>query len=427
MYGRWTLASVLWLSGLRPACAQTLDVIPGQVMVDEAAVIRASGLQPNERVLIRAELVDGEGHKWASEAEFLADAQGTVDVSKQAPVKGSYNKVSSLGLIWAMKPAEKHVESYAAPPELGVQTTHFQLVRNGQPAASAQLEQRRIGEGMRQIKLEGQLHGMLFLPGGNGRHPGALVLGGSEGGEPRQKAAWLASHGYAALALGYFRDEGLPSELAGIPLEYFGMALAWMRQRPEILPDRIAVVGTSRGGELALQLGSMYENFAAVVAYVPANVRYPACCGDTRVPYAWTWKGQPLAFVPPRSLQHPDATVVMSAAIAVEQTRGPILLIAGQDDRVWDSPQMTEAVVARLKQSHFPYPVEQLSYAHAGHRAGRPEIVPTWHGALRHPVSGKMVELGGSPNGDAESSIDGIEKVLTFLRVSLPTETIPSQ
>jgi hypothetical protein len=47
-----------------------------------------------------------------------------------------------------------------------------------------------------------------------------------------------------------------------------------------------------------LQLGSMYPQIRAVVAYVPANVRYAACCGNTRVPYAWTWKGQPLSFLP---------------------------------------------------------------------------------------------------------------------------------
>jgi dienelactone hydrolase len=85
-----------------------------------------------------------------------------------------------------------------------------------------------------------------------------LVVGGSEGGLLPGKAAWLASRGYAALALAYFRYDDLPPLLEGIPLEYFGSALGWMMQRPEILADRIAVVGTSRGGELALQLGSMF-------------------------------------------------------------------------------------------------------------------------------------------------------------------------
>jgi dienelactone hydrolase len=427
MTGRFVVAAAVWVSGLGTACAQTLEVKPSLAMVDERAVIRASGLQPNERVSIRGELVDRGGHKWASMAEFIADGQGTVDVSKQAPVKGSYTEVSALGLVWSMKPSEKNVESYEGSRELAAQTIQFQLLRNGQAVANAQLEQRRIRDGMRQIKLEGLLHGVLFLPAENGRHPGALVVGGSEGGEPRQKAAWLATHGYAALALGYFHEDGLPSDLAGIPLEYFGLALGWMRQRPELLPDRIAVVGTSRGGELALQLGSMYPQIAAVVAYVPANVRYPACCGDAPVPYAWTWKGQPLAYVPVRALRRPDAVVAMSAAIAVEQTRGPILLISGQDDGVWDSSRMVEAVVLRLKQAHFAQRVEHVNYPHAGHRAGRPEIVPTWHGAMRHPVSGRVENLGGSPKGDAESSIDGIERVLTFLRVSLQTEAGPAQ
>jgi dienelactone hydrolase len=101
---------------------------------------------------------------------------------------------------------------------------------------------------------------------------------------PVRKAAWLASRGYAALALAYFRYDGLPPRLEGIPLEYFGSALAWMTQRPEISSDHIAVVGTSRGGEPALQLGSMFPEIKAVVAYVPSNVRLPACCGNTRAP-----------------------------------------------------------------------------------------------------------------------------------------------
>lgn len=190
-------------------------------------------------------------------------------------------------------------------------------------------------------------------------------------------------------------------------------------QRPEIAADRIAVVGTSRGGELALQLGSMYQ-FKAVVAYVPANVRYPACCGNTAVPYAWTWKGQPLAYAP---LRFEAAQIDLAAAIPVEQTRGPVLLIGAQDDGVWRSSFMTEAIADRLRRAHFQYQVELLKYAHAGHRAGRPEIVPTWHGKMRHPVSGREMDLGGSARGDAESSLDAIPKVLAFLNSAMGNDT----
>jgi len=415
---RFILAACLWTGGLGIASAQTLEIIPNRVLVDESAVIRAKGLEPNERISIQAELVDGADEPWSSQAEFIADAQGAVDTSQQASVKGSYEGVSAMGLVWSMKPAAKHVASYRTPRDLGAQIIKFQLMRNGQQVAIAQMEQLGVAEGVQQIKVEGQLHGVLLLPNTKERRPGVLVVGGSEGGMPLGKAAWLASRGYAALALAYFRYDDLPPLLEGIPLEYFGSALGWMTRRPEISADRIAVVGTSRGGELALQLGSMYPQIKAVVAYVPANVRRGACCGNTRVPYAWAWQGQGLAFESGRGpRRNPGAA--LEAAIAVEHTHGPILLISGEDDGVWDSTGMADAVVARLKQTHFSYPYEHLKYPHAGHRAGRPEIVPTWHGSVRNPTSGREENLGGRPQGDAQSSLDAIPKVLEFLRESL--------
>jgi hypothetical protein len=59
--------------------AQSLDVTPSRVLIDEPAVIRAAGLNPGERVAIQAELRDGAGHRWESQAEFIADATGTVN------------------------------------------------------------------------------------------------------------------------------------------------------------------------------------------------------------------------------------------------------------------------------------------------------------------------------------------------------------
>jgi dienelactone hydrolase len=413
------LAASFCVGGINAASAQTLQVIPHRALSDQEVVIRATGLQPGEPIAIQAKLIDGADHPWASEAQFVADPQGTVDTSKQAPEKGSYKDVSSMGLIWSMMPAAKHIAAYRSPSDLSPQFIDFALLRNGRQIASAQLEQLRIADGVRSINVNGEIHGVLFVPSGSGPHPGVLVVGGSEGGLPGEKAAWLASRGFTALALAYFRYDGLPSELEGIPLEYFGTALSWMASRPEVAPDRIAVMGTSRGGELALQLGSMYPAIKAVVAYVPANVRYPACCGYTRIPYAWTWHGQPLTYIPARLTRFPSGLMV--AAIPVERTRGPILVISGQDDSVWPSPIMTADIVDRLKHDHFPFEVERLNYPHAGHLAGRPEIFPAWHGEVRHPVSGQEVNLGGNAKGDAESSLDAIPKVLAFLNSSLGT------
>jgi dienelactone hydrolase len=410
-------ATCVWINGLGVAFAQTLDITPHRVLVDEVAVIRATGLTPGEHVSIQAELLDGGGKRWSSQAEFVADAQGIVDASKQAPAIGSYDEVSAMGLIWSMRPEEKHVAAYQNPSELGVQLITFHLLRNDQQVASAQLQQLSVADGVQGIKIEGAIHGVLFLPNTHERRPGVLVVGGSEGGLRQRRAAWLASRGYAALALAYFHYDHLPSQLENIPLEYFQQALAWMRQRPEINPDRLAVMGGSRGGELALQLGSMFTPIKAVVAFSPSNVRVGSCCRDSRWP-AWTWGGQPLAFISAMTMQlNPSASA--QATIAVENTQGPILLISGEDDGVWPSTAMANATISRLKQAHFPYDYEHLKYPHAGHWAGRPEITPAWHGNLGSPIAGRSMHPGGKPEGNAASSIDAIPKVLEFLRKAL--------
>ena len=74
--------------------------------------------------------------------------------------------------------------------------------------------------------------------------------------------------------------------------------------------------------ELALELGSVIPQIKAVVAYVPANVRRAACCGNTRVPYAWTWQGQPLAYESGRGARR-NLEVAMRAVITVEYTINP--------------------------------------------------------------------------------------------------------
>lgn len=415
--------SAMWLAcalaaGSYPTLAQQIAVSPSQQMNDQAASILVTGTTPHTRVTIRAELTDGAGHAWASEADFLTDAHGSVDTAEQAPVKGSYRIASATGLIWSMRPAERGVQIYVPPRGFGPQLIQFHLLQNGGEVASAQLVQLPIRPDVQQSRVDGFLHGVFFAPQGSGSHPGILVVGGSEGGTPLAKAAWLASHGYAAFALCYFNcagTENTPRELENVPLEYFGQALRWMMERPEVAADQLAIVGTSRGGELALQLGAMYPAIKAVVAYVPADFRHPACC-QRRPGAAWTWKGRPLAWA---SSEGKGFAPRADAEIAVETTDGPILMIGAEDDGVWPSARMVESAASRLRSRKFAHPVVVLIYAHAGHRAGNPVIEPTWAGAPAHPLSGRTTNFGGTPEGNAESTLDAIPKVLDFLQSHL--------
>jgi dienelactone hydrolase len=414
------IIAALLLSG--SAIAQKLEVVPARVMTDESVAIRASGLAPNEHVTIRSEITDGAGEGWAAQAEFVADGQGAVDASKQAPVSGSYKEISAMGLIWAALPVSKKVNSFTQIRNLGPQSVELHLLRQGKEAASAHLEQIGMADGVKRIEVhDGSLRGSLFVPSDVGQHPGrhpaVLVVGGSEGGVPTRRAAWLASHGYAALALAYFRFEDLPPQLERIPLEYFQRAMQWMASRPEIGDAPIGVVGASRGGELALQLGAMFPHVAAVVAYVPSSVRISSCCQGDGQP-AWTWQGRALAYVTPR--QKTLAAARMEATIPVENTKGSILMISGEADHVWNSAEMADDVLSRLKSHRFAFGAQNLKYPRAGHYAGRVEFIPTWHREVVNPTSGRETDPGGSPDGDAHSTIDSMPKVLEFLKKNLP-------
>jgi hypothetical protein len=141
------------LASANSSFGQTLEVVPSRAAVDETVLIRAGGLQPGERVSIDAALMDSAHAVWKSEADFVADAQGVVDTSKQAPESGSYKGIFAMGLVLFMKPDAHDVAGYRPPSSGGIQLIQFLLKRNGQTAATVDLEQYGVADGVRQIKL----------------------------------------------------------------------------------------------------------------------------------------------------------------------------------------------------------------------------------------------------------------------------------
>jgi dienelactone hydrolase len=244
------------------------------------------------------------------------------------------------------------------------------------------------------VSADGLL-GKLYRPAGaQGRLPGVIVLGGSEGGlnpAVSREARLIAQHGYVAFQLAYFGAPRLPETVQLVPVEYFQRAVAWLSKREGVDPAHIGIVGTSIGGEAALLVAAHDTAITAVVAAVPSNVVWQGLSGGiTRnPPSSFSLGGRPLADLPfgwtgalrdpyerydgglaglPR---HPDAI------IPVEKINGPVMLICGARDRVWPSCPMAASVVARLKARKFRYSVQFLAYQHAGHAVFGPPVDPS--------------------------------------------------
>jgi dienelactone hydrolase len=263
-----------------------------------------------------------------------------------------------------------------------------------------------------------------------------LVVGGSGGGLQETTAALLASRGFAALALAYFAYEDLPEQLANIPLEYFAAALDWMARHEAIRGDRLGVLGRSRGGELALLLGATFAQFGAVVGCVPSAVLWGALgmsgaawtLGGEELPYvhdrlsgeqsAAIFAREPSAATPWYLANLEDPAACEAAAIPVERTRGPILLLSGEDDQMWPSTLMCEMLMGRLVAHGFPHRHEHLRYPGDGHLITAPYL-PTTVNFQRHPVVGHTFTYGGAPREQARANADSWPRVLAFLRDSL--------
>lgn len=385
------------------------------VLIDESIPIVVSGLPPQAQVTLRVSS-GGPDRPWASSAIFTADGAGRVDLTRLAPVRGSYKGVDAMGLFWS---AERSTDDASLPegdtdessPESWTLTAEIE----GRVVARVTVRRRAVAASVRVTQVrELGLVGTFFEPADGARHPAFIVLSGSGGGIPPAAgpAGGLASHGYAVLALAYFRAERLPRTLSNIPLEYFGTALRWLSEQKAVDPERVGVLGGSRGAELALLLGVAYPRLRAVVAYAPSNVIWRGCC-DATATVAWTTGGRPVAAMPP--LPHRDPAEAFRAEIQVERIEGAVLLVSGQDDGVWPSSAMAEKVIGRLHRSGFKYPTLWLKYDHAGHAITRPYTSTMGLDSRRHPVSGKAMHLGGTPAGTAKAREDSWRQMLAFV------------
>lgn len=305
---------------------------------------------------------------------------------------------------------------------------------------------RKIRVIRRPIEEEG-LVGTLFLPSGSTSSPAVIALGGAGGGLSEGGAETLASEGFAALALSYVGASPLPQELVEIPLEYFERALAWLRGQPGVNAERVAVVGNSKGGELALLLGAVYpKDVGAVIGYAPSPIIWQGIPFDREVYYGgprspWSFRGKPVPFLPmPRPLPSElvrmtgsffdgssisgrpfyeralaNRTAVNAATIAVEKINGPVMLISGTEDELWPSTRFAEMAIERLKAHDHSFPHEHLVYEGAGHLITLPGYEPEEGWARR-------VKLGGSYEANEHANTDSWHKVLGFLKESLEPE-----
>lgn len=427
----------------KPLLTPAISIDPVDGLIDEPRRIAVSGLCPDQIVAITARTRRAGGVTWMSQATFMADAQGVIDLTRDAPVGGDYAMVAAMGLVWSQQPVGSASNELFADDVTGPLETTLTAETAEGTRFEAMFRQHFVSPGVkrREIRDEG-LVGTLFTPAGQGPHPAVVVLNGSGGGINEPRAALLASRGYQAFALGYFKAPGLSPFITETPLEYLETGLRWARRELAPRDGFVAVSGQSRGGELALLLGATFpELVSAVVAFVPGAMVHGAqgagdparggwqgttwTRGGIALPHLWQdnsavhW--HPWAGEAPPSRHHSvffeglkDTALAARARIPVEHITGPVLLISGRDDRAWPSSLYSRMVVSTLRRHGHASLVRHLDFDNAGHAINLP-IVPSTQISREHPVSKVPYTNGGTPSGNAGADEGSWRGMLAFL------------
>lgn len=260
--------------------------------------------------------------------------------------------------------------------------------------------------------------------------PGILVLGGSEGGISAGAdavARALHAEGFSALALHYFGDPGGTTRMSEIPLETFDRGIDWLADQPQVLPDRLGVVGGSKGGEAAVLLGSRRPDLRAVVGLTPSHVVWQGF--DLGSPWqsvgsTWSSDGVGLPYLPNGRYSpggdlvdmYRDGLAALSdhpdAVIPVERSTAPYLLVCGEADILWPACEMSQQVAQRAAARGGP-PVTVLSYPDSGHLGVGPPV------PIDDPFHKHLADVGGTVEGNAAARADSWPQIVAFLRQHL--------
>lgn len=223
----------------------------------------------------------------------------------------------------------------------------------------------------------------ILYTGNSKNQPLVVGLGGSEGGNAWASNRWKKTRdaflekGYAFLCIGYFGCKGTPDILDKIAINDVYNAIAMAKKHKKINSKKIAVIGGSRGADLALLLGSYYQDITAVVGMSSSHAVFP---GHTQefTTSCWTFAGKELPFIPVNEEAVPflmkrdlrgafeamlkDTAAEEKALIKVENINGSILLLSATKDEIIPAVEMGEKMMLRLKNNNFKHPYEHIIF-----------------------------------------------------------------
>ena len=237
---------------------------------------------------------------------------------------------------------------------------------------------------------EGKMQGFRFVPKEKSHKGLVICFGGSEGSPNFENAKRLAEDGYETFALFMFGMKNQEQTLRKIPLEQFEDVINYINKN---IKDNkpISVLGASKGAEYALNLACKYPEIDNLILIAPSSYNF-AGLDFKDYGSSWTYKGKELPYIDikkssfnsflknilvPAIIKSPisfkdtyNSAIEKDSSsqeklIPVKNVKANILMIAGEDDLMWDSLAMAKKIKDQNPNAKI-YPYKGAGHIFAG-------------------------------------------------------------
>ncbi|KAM3936665.1 acyl-coenzyme A amino acid N-acyltransferase 1-like [Leptodactylus fuscus] len=318
----------------------SLKVSPKTSLVDEPVTIQVWGLQPQQRITLRAWLKDETGHIFYSRAFYISDKKGKVDLEYSPATGGDFQGLYPMGLFWALKssiPMQRLIKNDRMGSPLRIHLeVYIHLVMNPfpetPPATTTSVERWFATPGLQEIEVRhGRIRGALLLPPGEGPFPGVIDIFGPVGASIDIRPFLLASRGFAVLSLAYFDYDDLPKSPDHVDLNYFEEAANFLVNHPKVSSAGVGVVGLAKGAEIALAMACFIPQIVATVC-----INGTICVSGQDLRYGdLTIRGLPHHEVK-HLIDHkddPHYLANLDSVLPIERAKCPIFFLVGENDQ----------------------------------------------------------------------------------------------
>ncbi|KAM8751974.1 peroxisomal succinyl-coenzyme A thioesterase-like isoform 1-T4 [Acanthopagrus schlegelii] len=421
----------------RKQCIVKLLVQPSRGLVDEKFIILVQKAPPGYQLTVHALHKCEDGHSWEAFGHYISNATGTVNVSEDPSLGGTYSGVEQMGLLWSLRPVP------GSKPGLRLRKMNVQIpmevtisVYQGHqtegfmdqvPLASVVVERWYMAPGVRRIPItEDGLTATLFLPPGPGPFPGLLDLWGGGGQLVEYRASLLASHGIASLALDYLTPKITKQTGKMVDLQYFEKAYKVLEQHPQVNGSSIGMLGLSLGTTITLKMavysqvmklrcavcisGSHVQpvdgSLEDILTYMNQNASKTRVSEENE----FIWRG--LLLPVPSDL---------ASKVDMGRLKCPLLVVVGEDDQNWPASESAMDIKEMMEKAGNSHLLTILSYPNAGHLI-EPPYTPHARASLFRSMATreKMMALwGGETVAHSRAQEDAWRKLLVFLKENL--------